>query len=135
MYRWWAERRGGSRHVWRRAAVIALSYVFVIQSLLIGVVGSQIAANPDIGSGGYVLCLGAGEGGQHAPSHAPDRHTLGHCIFCFAAAHDAALALAQSGGALWIAGNGQRHVSPTGWQLPHFAHYTSARPRGPPISA
>ena len=129
-----AKYSGKFSDLWRRAAVVALSYVFILQSLLIGVVGSQIAANSEEAPTGYVLCLGSGQNGQHAPADTPDRHTVGHCIFCFAAAHGFALAPSQVVGAPWIAGSSEGNAPPAGWEISLQAEFNVARPRAPPIS-
>jgi hypothetical protein len=118
--------------LWRRVVVVGLCYAFIIQSLLLGFVGSQIAANLDVGTPGYALCLG--DGGEHEPADTPERHTISHCIFCFAASHGFAVAPSQVASEAWIAVSGKAQsslVASLPWQSTQF---NIARPRGPPIN-
>jgi hypothetical protein len=128
-------RSGGHRgtRIARRLTALAVGYLFLVQTLLVGVAGARVAADA-IGQGvpAFELCQHGAD--QNAPA-APDHHHDGSCVCCLAGAHaqpplpgHAALRYAPRAHALAWAAAVDRHA-------PSIVAYSIAHPRGPPPSA
>jgi hypothetical protein len=118
---------------------IVAAYALVIQSLLVGILGTTVAARAATGEivPGYALCLTHNEDTAPAPSDNPVEHSscMAHCLAWVSgsAALMPAPAAAPSGpvdfagyAILWAARD---------WLVPSPVSNPVARPRGPPLAA
>jgi hypothetical protein len=114
---------------------MALIYALVMQSLLLAIVGAQLANASAIDDLSLSqLCQHATDGSPLSPADQQKHPAAGHCAICFAAAFhllDApppvTIQRARS-----ETSSVRRSVHPL--RLSSFSRYSVARPRGPPLS-
>jgi hypothetical protein len=127
---------GGTGRFWRQVIGIAVAYTFVIQGLLSGIVGAQLATSSSAnGLAGFELCLGGAADATGMPTDPAHHQNLEHCIVCFASAHFTLAAPVHSSVGHDCAGRGVVLAAAVGSDPSNFSEYSIARPRGPPISA
>jgi hypothetical protein len=120
---------------WRRLVSAAAIYVLVMQPLLLGVVGPQLAQASAPGDFSLsALCLHQADGSPAAPSDRQKHPAHNHCLFCFSGAFQ--LLDAPGPAAICSVGPEFRKVrqSTHPLRLTSSTQYLVARPRGPPFS-
>jgi hypothetical protein len=125
----------GPQRFWRRLVSAAVIYALVMQPLLLGVVGTQLAnASALEGFSLSQLCLHNTDGSPIAPADQPKHPAHDHCSLCFAGAFhllDGPLpATVSSVGPEFSKVRQSAHRL----RLSSFSRYSVARPRGPPLS-
>jgi hypothetical protein len=123
------------RLFWRRLVGAAAIYALVMQPLLLGVIGVQLAqASALDGVALSELCLHNADGSPAAPADQERHPAHQHCLQCFAGAF--VLGASQSV-VIASADREFRKLRRSGLalRLPSSSQYLAARPRGPPISA
>ena len=124
-----------ARRLLRPLIGIVTAYALAAQSLLIVLGGFALPAQANDGAPAFELCLHDGQDVPTAPAKVPDQGGCNHCIFCFAGAHQAAVAAPAAllarvplrvTEATWIAAN---------HPFPPLTPHTIANPRGPPPRA
>jgi hypothetical protein len=133
-----AQPRPKSARSLRRLIGIVAAYSLFVQSLFAGLVGAQFDASAAAGNGlpGFEICL-TGIDGAPSTQGQPTGHSDGssHCVLCVAGTHHVYAPPAVSAPAILAAAAGSV-ISPfDGWRVWAFPPYSSARPRGPPLSA
>jgi hypothetical protein len=108
---------------------------YEIKKAAIAVAGFSELADVDQDTPGFVLCLHDTSGAPELPAGKPDLPSCIHCIFCFAAAHNAVIGTAPVlFHRVYIAMVVLPWCGDTSG-LRRLTRYTIASPRGPPFSA
>jgi hypothetical protein len=119
---------------WRTLLSVVVAYAVAIQTVLIAVGGFSSPADAGQNASAFELCLHDVSSVPDVPASKPDLYCT-HCMFCFAAAHDAVIGTEP---AVFHRVNIAMLVVPwLGDQsgLTRPTRYTIASPRGPPLSA
>jgi hypothetical protein len=126
----------GLRRFWRRLVGAAAIYALVMQPLLLGVIGTQIAnASAVEGFSLSQLCLHNPDGSPLAPADQTKHPAHNHCLLCFTGAFhllDAAGQVTVSSASLEFS-KVKQSAHPL--RLSSFSRYSVASPRGPPLGA
>lgn len=125
-----------SKGFWRPLIGTVAAFAVAAQALLIAF-GLTIPARADLGTPAFELCLHDASGAPDTPASDPGNAAFAcaHCIFCFAASHQAAIATPQAlvqGADITIAAV---LAAPGGEPLPRLPAHSIASPRGPPLGA
>lgn len=124
-----------ARLLWRRLVGAAAIYALVMQPLLLGIVGAQLAQASVLNDVTLSqLCLHNADGTPVAPADQEKHPAHQHCLQCFAGA----FVLGSPQSVIVASADREfRKLSQSGraLRLSSSSQYSAARPRGPPLSA
>ena len=125
-----------SKGFWRPLIGTVAAFAVAAQALLIAF-GLTTPARADLGMPTFELCLHDASDVPDVPASDPGNTAFAcaHCIFCFAASHQASIAAPQvliQDADLTIAAV---LAVPGGEPLPRLPAHSIAHPRGPPLGA
>jgi hypothetical protein len=125
-----------SKGFWRPLIGTVAAFAVAAQTLLIAL-GLTIPARADLGTPTFELCLHDASGAPETPASDPGNAAFAcaHCIFCFAASHQATVTAPPA--LFQRADVAIATVLPAtdGEPLPGLSAYAIASPRGPPLGA
>jgi hypothetical protein len=125
-----------NKGIWQPLIGTVAAFAVAAQTLLIAF-GLTIPARADLGTPAFELCLHDASGAPETPASDPGNAAFAcaHCIFCFAASHQATVTAPPA--LFQRADVAIATVLPAtdGEPLPGLSAYAIASPRGPPLGA